>query len=428
MWSSMSTQNKTNIMVFGIDRFGYRVPDKLFELNNSVLHFRYFRTEDKFQDYDGVILFQSTFEDHNYGGIEFHEKELLKRENQFRQLLEKGGFCCFLLVTHFIDGDRACNTSHTDLAKRALNYPALHRFSYDKQITNLRIVKDEFRVFLKEFGSARTHFFNYEEDLNLKPICFVGDDLTGFVLNNSIFFIPCLPPDKREKEFKEYFSLLSDALVSSFKKLSQELPGWTGEYRFKEEEKLLGDKQELSKKIGEINQRLGIFNEYKKCLCYDDELLKESVISILERGLIFSVDPLDELREDMKILDREEKPIILVEVKGTNKGVNRDFINQADSHRERSGLPPNFPSIVIANTNIKNAKSLKDKDQKVAKEQVAHAVKMKILVLRTIDLLNLLYLVEAGKVTSEEVLELLKNQHGWLKVTQEDYQIEKGTE
>jgi len=309
-----------------------------------------------------------------------------------------------------------------------LNYPSFYRESLDKPTTQLRVVRNEFLAFLREYGSGQTKFTNYNEDLNLKPLCFTGRDLlTGFVLNNSIFFVPCLQPDKREKEFKEFFSLLADGLVSSFKKLAQELPEWTEEYRFKEEEKLLAEKEDLTKKIDAINQRIAIFSEYKKCLCYHDELLKESVISIFESGFKLPVDPEDDLKEDMKILDEDKKPMILVEGKGTNKGVSREFINQADSHRERSGFPPDFPSILIVNTNIKNAKSLEDKYQEVAEEQVAHAVKMKVLLLRTIDLLNLLYLVEAGKITSEKVLELFKKEHGWLRVDQESYQIEKGT-
>jgi hypothetical protein len=421
----MNTQNKANIMVFGIDRFAYHIPKPL-ELNNCILHFEYFKTEDKFQDYDGVILFQGTFEFTGYGS--FDEKELLKRENQFRQLLEKGGFCCFLLSIPFIDDDRGRDASHADLTKRALDYPKLYRMSGDKPITNLRIVKDEFRSFLRDFGSSQTGFQNDNAELNLRPICFAGRDLTGFVLNNSIFFIPCLLPDKREKEFREYFSLLADALVSSFKKLTQELPTWTEKYLFNEEEKLLVEKDSISKRIVDINQRLAIFSEYKKCLCYDDELLKESVISILQNGFKFPVDAEDQLKEDLKILDHNKKPMILVEVKGTNKGISREFINQADSHRERSEFSSDFPSILIVNINIKNAKTLDDKYQEIAKEQVTHAVKMEILVLRTIDLLNLLYLVEAGQVTPEELLEILKTEYGWLKVTQEGYQIEKGTE
>jgi len=414
----MNAQNKANIMVFGIDGVGYKPPDKPLDLNNCILHFKYFKTEDKFQDYDGVILFQNTFEKgyHAYE-FQFDEEELLKRENQLRQLVEKKKFCCFLLWTCFVDHYSAPDIEQsrhdTDLAKRALNYRSFYRESWGDPTTNLRIVRDEFRQFLKEYGSAQTKFTNHNEDLNLKPICFVGSDsLTGFVLNNFFFFIPCLRPDKREKEFKEFFSLLAEALVSSFKKLAQELPGWTGEYRFKEEERLLAEKDDLTKKIGAINQKIDIFNEYKKCLCYDDELLKESVISILQNGFKFPVDAEDQLKEDLKILDHNKKSMILVEVKGTNKGISREFINQADSHRERSEFSSDFPSILIVNTNIKNAKTLDDKYQEIAKEQVTHAVKMKVFVLRTIDLLNLLYLVEVGQVTSEEVLEILKTEHG----------------
>lgn len=428
----MNTQSKTNIIVFGIDKFGYRVPDKPLELKNSVLHFRYFKTEDKFQDYDGVIVFQNTFErSTDYGVVSsFDEKELLKRENQLRELIEKKGFCCFLLWTYFIDSDHdgERDTSYTDLAKRTLNHPKFYRQPVGKATTNLRIVRDEFRQFLKNFRSAQTIFESHNTDLNIKPICYAGDSITGFILNNSIFYIPSLQPDKREKEFKEFFSLLAEGLVSSFKKLAQELPGWTEGYRFQEEEKLLGQKRELTERIAQINQRLQLFNEYKKCLCYHDELLKESVVSIFENGFKLLVDPEDDLKEDMKILGQDKNPVILVEVKGTNKGVQWDFISQAHGHRERGEFSSDFPSILIVNTNIKNAKSLEDKYQEVAKEQVCNAVKMKILVLRTIDLLNLLYLAEAGKTTPAEVLETFKKEHGWLKVTQEGYQIEKGTE
>ena len=87
-----------------------------------------------------------------------------------------------------------------------------------------------------------------------------------------------------------------------------------------------------------------------------------------------------------------------------------------------------FPTIVIINTNIKHAKNLKDKYKAIAKEQVAHAVKMKVLVLRTVDLLNLLYLVEAGSMTPDQVLALLCGESGWLKVSQKAYEILKGEE
>lgn len=95
-------------------------------------------------------------------------------------------------------------------------------------------------------------------------------------------------------------------------------------------------KNKLEEKIDKIDQRLLQFKEYKKCLCYGDDLLRESIIKMLRGGFGYEIDDSDELKDDFKIIDNEGKPLILVEVKGTNKGITRQHINQTDSHRERA--------------------------------------------------------------------------------------------
>lgn len=167
------------------------------------------------------------------------------------------------------------------------------------------------------------------------------------------------------------------------------------------------------------------FREYKKCICFDDELLRESVIQIFRDGFGFKIDDTDEFKEDFKIINDEGKPVVLVEVKGTNKGITRENINQADSHRERAKFDEKFPSILINNTNIKKSNSLEDKYQEVAKEQIIHSVKMNILVMRAIDLLNMLYLKEKGELTSDEFLNTLKQESGWLETSQKHWRIIK---
>jgi hypothetical protein len=111
-----------------------------------------------------------------------------------------------------------------------------------------------------------------------------------------------------------------------------------------------------------------------------------------------------------------ETIVALVEVKGVSKGVTREHVNQADSHRERSGMPSEFPSLLIINTNMKNSISLADKDQTMAPEQNKHACRNNVLILRTLDLLNLASLHTSGKLTPDEVVELLTKSRGWLKV------------
>ena len=121
-------------------------------------------------------------------------------------------------------------------------------------------------------------------------------------------------------------------------------------------------------------------------------------------------------REDLMLVDSEGESVALVEVKGVSRGVAREHVNQADSHRERNAMPPEFPSLLIINTHIKNSMAVADKDQSVPAEQIQHAARNNILVLRTLDLLNLASLHLSDKLTSEEVVELLTKSRGWLRV------------
>ena len=83
-------------------------------------------------------------------------------------------------------------------------------------------------------------------------------------------------------------------------------------------------------------------------------------------------------REDLKLLDSTGNTVAFVEVKGASRGVGREQVNQADNHRERAGMSPEFPSLLIVNTNMKAA-SITDKDQSVASEQIQHAARMNVL-------------------------------------------------
>lgn len=91
--------------------------------------------------------------------------------------------------------------------------------------------------------------------------------------------------------------------------------------------------------------------------------------------------------------------------------------------RERHGQQPSFPCLLIVNTNLKKAMSLADKDQDVAREQVEHASRNNVLILRTLDLLNLAALHRSGKLPSGEVQHLLTGSRGWLKVSTEGFKV-----
>ena len=144
---------------------------------------------------------------------------------------------------------------------------------------------------------------------------------------------------------------------------------------------------------------------------------------MFENGFGLSVDPLDELKEDIKLLDNDGNPFCLCEIKGTNKGVKREHINQTDSHRDRSGYDNSFPAILVINTHIRSSRTIIEKDQDVAEEQIKHAKKMGVLIMRTLDLLNLLRLMYNKKITLEGIIDIITKKHGWLKVNNDSYEI-----
>lgn len=243
------------------------------------------------------------------------------------------------------------------------------------------------------------------------------------VLFDREFFIPSLLPENTEERIYEYFSLLAEALSSSFNKLRIEIPSWVAQFSFDKEITISEKKQQLLSGIENINAALANYSQYKKILIGSGEILVEHVAVVLRDGFSFIINSEDEFKEDLKILNDNNEPIIFIEVKGTNRGVKREYINQTDSHRDRAGLDESFPSLLVINTHIKKSVSIEDKDQAVSKDQIKHAVKIGILILRTIDLLFLLKQKDNGTISQQEVVEILTKNVGWLKVTPDHWEI-----
>jgi hypothetical protein len=236
-----------------------------------------------------------------------------------------------------------------------------------------------------------------------------------------LFFVPTLLP--RFDALEEYLGLLLPAIISTWVTLKTELPDWISEFRFEEEERLMERKTELQTELEKIRDALRPFDKLKGILAYQSEPLVDAVYNAFEQGLGLTVRREESFREDMALVDHEGRQIALIEVKGTAHGVQREHVNQADSHRERANLPASFPSLLVINTNIKKSASLEAKDRPVAAEQVEHAARNGVLIIRTIDLLFLIQRRLAGTMTSNEILVLLLQSHGWLRVTRESCEV-----
>ena len=236
------------------------------------------------------------------------------------------------------------------------------------------------------------------------------------VINGNLFVLPTLIPKPTLEAVEEYFTILADGVVTLWERLREDLPEWAGEYRFPGEATIIETKVKLSNELLALDARLRLLERLKRVLVLQGEPLVEAVIEVFDKTLPLKPRREEDFREDLTLVDSTGNIVALVEVKGVSKGVTREHVNQADSHRERSGMPSEFPSLLIINTNMKNSISLADKDQTVAPEQIQHACRNNVLILRTLDLLNLASLHMSGKLTPDEVVELLTTSRGWLKV------------
>jgi hypothetical protein len=341
--------------------------------------------------------------------------------NETKLLRDQDGYICVVLCRRFVDGDRR-QWRHTDIAKILLENPSLYRRDFADRTTEIRCVRSEFSRFLKLYGACQATFQNLNTFLEPRPIAMWDSELAGMIVLDSLFFVPALVPKNEEESVSEFFTLLADAVVTTRRKLVFEVPDWAGRLLFPKEPSLREEKVKAIARVGEIETELGVYGEYKKALVQGNEQLVDTVRRILEKGFHLTIDSMDEYREDLKITSDDGTPLVFCEVKGVRGGVAREDVNQADSHRERAGMPSTFPAVLIVNTHIKYARSLEEKDKDVPADQVAHAKKQNVLVMRTLDLLRLLCLLERG-ILKEEILDLFRSPGGWLRVSNDKWEL-----
>jgi len=429
---------KWNILAFGFERRGYeQLPGTMpgiIEDKRFVLQFERFDTDQRFEAYDGVVLFKGAFEaihrartwdDSSYLTVNWDRKALTQRRMELTSLLQKPGFVCFLVDSRFLDYTEEGDTSDSDLAKVILKDFSIYRENFSTAQPSPDGVRPEFGSFLDKYGAAYAYYTTYaakEIEGMLFPIARTGGRLTGFALADRLFFLPCHTP--KAAHLKDFLTVLANALIDCRAKLAFEIPPWLQEFRFPIERQLVAEEKSIQARLAEIRSSLDNYDQFKVCLCQDGPQLVKSVSTVLTKGFGFRLaDADDEFIEDRCILGSNLKPEVLVEIKGTTRGVKREHINQADSHRERRNLPADFPSIVIINTHAKESKQLADKDRPIANEQIVHAHKLRVLVLRTLDLVRLYAQKESGTLDSSRLLNLLKSESGWLKASESGFEI-----
>jgi hypothetical protein len=126
--------------------------------------------------------------------------------------------------------------------------------------------------------------------------------------------------------------------------------------------------------------------------------------------------------EDFWIVGPDGNDFAFAEVKGTNTHIRRDDVNQADTHREESGLDPSTPGLLIINI-FRGRDELDQRKLAVNEQVVRRASSSSILAMRTYDLFNLLHQRLAGEDVGPKLIKALRNGGGWLEVDDLSFKI-----
>jgi hypothetical protein len=419
--------SRPEYLVYGADKVNVPLFARI-DASDGVLTFAPYGAAAPFDRYAGVVLFQGIFEDR--ARRTYDSNALNKRINEMKLLIDKGGFICFLLYRPLlINGE----LTPTDMPSCVLDAFGIQVYDLPAPSTAISAKQQELSDYLSRYGAASSVFTFLPQNEDVRPLAMCshgsGEHAAALVADARIYFVPSVLPDPDPTELGHFFRTLVSGLVLTTRRLNVELPEWAHRFVFKTETPLQSDRSQHLALVDKIDTDLQTLDDYKWALAGSGEKLVEAVAKILSVGFGLSVDGTDEFREDLKLLNPRGKPAVFVEVKGTARGIKRENVNQADSHRERACLPSSFPTVLIQNTH-NNAKSLKEKAQEIPSEQVQHAVALKILVLRTLDLVRLLdlHLANPKSGVADTFMRALMTQHGWLRVEGSRILIDHGKE
>ena len=398
--------------------------------NGLIIKFIDFNSFEPLNNANGVIIPQGIFETFSshkmFNGfinveVSISKNMLLKRAHEIYNLIESGGWVCFL-VSEIIDevGSERYrkNVYNTDLCKQILNTIGVNERKNIDGVPYLSSKTDEFRAFVKQYGIGKTIFklSNKKDDFNI--LITSRTSVFGFEAYLKLFFLPVQIVNFNVKDVINLVKIISLAINDYRQKREIAYPKWFSELSFKEEEELKNKLNELAEEELQINRKLEKYSKYKAILTTSGELLRKIIIDIFVDFFNFNIDSKDKFKEDFKILGKDTNPIVFCEVKGTKKGIKREHINQVDSHRERSGYGINKKGILIINNEMAISGCKERFDTSITEEQVKHARKMNVLIIRTIDLINYLILQQDNINRSDQFLDILKNNVGWLKVSE----------
>jgi hypothetical protein len=435
-----SESGEKTVFAYGFDEAGFHTQrDSVALAGIGRIKFIPFYDSTSLDVADGVIIPQGIFEEleaepsalgpKTY--VRVDKTSLLERERQIFNLLRAGKWICFLvgeIVDEVSEGIHLESIHDTDLCKRILNaFTVGRRRRYElynhTPPRHARAVESEFESYVSAYGAPTTvfelpHLLPYEKHVLVE----FGDQPVGIEMGAQLFFLPFRAPEKSALAASSIAETVARAIFTYRQNRIVKLPSWVDEFRFKSEEKLYIEINSLLEKVNQLECQLLSWKEYKVILTASGDRLMTTMAAILESVFDFNLD-IDKLHQRILIKNESQRPVLLIEVAGTEGSVEKQFIDRLQAHRQSLALPDRFPAVLCINHEMSIQDITKRAEARVPEDCVRYAKEHHVLIVRTVDFLMLMRQLETDPHRGKKLMHLLLAGGGWLRADLQTYRI-----
>jgi len=433
-----TSMREPRIFAYGFDAAGFSTHrDPVFLRNVSQIEFIDFFNPISFEMADGVIIPQGIFErierqPSNFGAkttIAVHKASMLERERQLFDCLRDGKWVCFLvgeIIDELPQGFHTEPINDTDLCKRVLNAFQVgrhrrYRLYTEKQQPALRTEAREFDLYLQDYGSATTVY----ELARLQPIereviAELDGRVVGVEFDRQLFFLPFQTSEKSWPTALSVAKMVAGAIVSYRRSRISDIPDWVDQLRFRSEEDLYLEINSLLEQVNRLESQARSWRDYKGILTTSGSQLRNRIVAILESVFDFHVEVAAD-RKSAVITEDDHRPILLFQSSSTDKGIDKDFIDQIHMYREGMGLSKSLRAILFVNSDMASRDIRARAEKGVVEDIVRYAAAQNVLIVRTIDLLLLMRQLEKDSERKKRLMQLFLSPGGWLKADWESH-------
>jgi hypothetical protein len=335
--------------------------------------------------------------------VECDKDHLAKRIKEVFQNYKRGGWITFLL--------REVDNGHekwadSDLAKEFLN--TFWNVERHDPNPHVQCKADEFAEYLHDFGINRTTFGNPKEKHNPRVLAGDRGAMVAAELLGQFSFLPLPSVEKSRATVTKLVMKCADAILEYKRRNDLHLPHWVENIEFQTEKTLRDEITTLEGQIIQRREDLSRWRRYKGILSASGNVLNGVVVELLRDYFKLDLHSKEEFIEDA-IIYQGDNHLFIVEIKGVNGGLKRDYVNQVDSHRERLSIPPEIPGLLIIN-DFSDIDGLAERKAKTFDAlHMGHAEKLNIKILRTTTLLEIVRTLEAEKDRGQKLIQLCMN-------------------